>query len=66
MDVGNFSDLHSVSNFVENIEHRQSYKIGCIEEIALNNGWIKKLEIQNAINFYGNCDYSNYLKRISR
>ena len=24
-----------------------------------------KKEIQNAINFYGNCDYSNYLKKIS-
>jgi glucose-1-phosphate thymidylyltransferase len=42
MDVGNFSDLQSASNFIQNIEHRQNYKIGCIEEIALIiNGSVK-------------------------
>tara|TARA_X000000950_G_scaffold207376_1_gene249399 strand:+ start:602 stop:1471 length:870 start_codon:yes stop_codon:yes gene_type:complete len=64
MDVGNFSDLHSVSNFIENIEHRQSYKIGCIEEIALNNGWINKSNVKNRIQFNSNTNYSNYLKNL--
>ena len=66
LDTGSIEDFYKTSAFVSAIENRQGFKIACLEEIALNNGWIKKLEIQNAINFYGNCDYSNYLKRISR
>tara|TARA_B100001093_G_scaffold247083_1_gene236555 strand:+ start:2456 stop:3328 length:873 start_codon:yes stop_codon:yes gene_type:complete len=62
MDVGNFSDLQSVSNFIQNIEQRQNYKIGCIEEIAFNNKWIDKKKIINRINFSSNTDYSKYLK----
>ena len=42
MDVGNFNDLHSANNFIQNIEGRQSFKIGCLEEIAFNNKWITK------------------------
>ena len=64
MDVGNFSDLQSASNFIQNIEHRQNYKIGCIEEIAFNNKWIGKKQIKNSIKFYGNCNYSKYLAKL--
>ena len=64
--VGNFDDLHSVSNFVKNIEDRQSYKIGCLEEISLNNGWIIKKNIQNRIKKYKNSIYSKYLNTIIR
>ena len=66
LDTGSIEDFYKTSAFVSAIENRQGFKIACLEEIALNNGWIKKLEIQNAINFYCNCDYSNYLKKISR
>ena len=66
LDVGNFDDLHSVSNFVKNIEDRQSYKIGCLEEISLNNGWIIKKNIQNRIKKYKNSIYSKYLNTIMR
>ena len=66
LDTGSIEDFYKTSAFVSAIENRQGFKIACLEEIALNNGWIKKLEIKNAINFYGNCDYSNYLKKISR
>ena len=66
LDTGSIKDFYNTSAFVSAIESRQGFKIACLEEIAFNNGWIKKKEIQNAINFYGNCDYSNYLKKISR
>jgi glucose-1-phosphate thymidylyltransferase len=42
LDVGNFEDLQNASNFIQNIEQRQNYKIGCLEEVALTNGWITK------------------------
>ncbi len=64
MDVGNFKDLHSTSNFIQNIEERQSYKIGCIEEIAYNNKWITKKNIQKRIKFCSNTSYSKYLKNL--
>ncbi len=64
MDVGNFHDLHSANNFIQNIESRQSFKIGCLEEIALNNKWITKKNILNRIRFNRNSKYSQYLKNL--
>ena len=64
MDTGSIQDFYNTSNFVSTIENRQGFKIACLEEIALINNWIKKKEIINSIKFYGNCEYSNYLKKI--
>ena len=64
LDTGSIEDFYKTSAFVSAIENRQGFKIACIEEIALSNGWIKKENIKNAIKFYGNCEYSNYLKKI--
>jgi len=61
LDVGNYDDLFSASNFIKNIEDRQDYKIGCIEEIALNNNWIDKHNIKNRIKFNKDSNYSKYL-----
>ena len=64
LDAGSIEDFYKTSSFVEAIENRQGLKIACIEEIAFNNNWIGKKEIKNSINFYGKCDYSNYLKKL--
>ena len=56
--------LYKTTNFVSAIENQQGFKIACLEEIALNNKWIKKRDVTNAIKFYGNCEYSKYLKKI--
>ena len=61
LDAGNINDFHETSQFVSTIEKRQGLKIACIEEIALRNNWINKNKIYEAINFYGNCEYSKYL-----
>ena len=62
LDTGSIDDLYKTSAFVSSIEKRQGLKIACIEEIAFLNKWIKRKEINNQIKFYGNCEYSNYLK----
>ena len=62
LDTGSIEDFYKTSNFVSSVENRQGFKIACIEEIAFNNKWINKKDILNAIKFYGNCDYSKYLK----
>ena len=64
LDSGSIEDYYKTSAFVSAIENRQGFKIACIEEIALNNKWIKKKNIINSIKFYGNCDYSTYLKKL--
>jgi glucose-1-phosphate thymidylyltransferase len=64
LDTGNIKDFYNAGNFVSAIENRQGLKIACLEEIALNNKWINKENIKNSIKFYGNCDYSKYLKSL--
>jgi len=66
LDTGSIKDFNNTSNFVATIENRQGLKIGCIEEVAFINKWIGEKIIQKAINFYGNCDYSKYLKLITK
>tara|TARA_Y200000002_G_scaffold371504_1_gene368210 strand:+ start:5064 stop:5930 length:867 start_codon:yes stop_codon:yes gene_type:complete len=64
LDTGSIDDFYKTSSFVSALENRQGLKIACLEEIALNNNWIKKNEVKKAISFYGNCLYSNYLKKL--
>ncbi|ETA70924.1 NTP transferase domain-containing protein [Candidatus Pelagibacter ubique] len=64
LDTGSIEDFYKTSNFVSAIENQQGFKIACLEEISLNNKWITKKEITASIKFYGNCQYSNYLKKI--
>ncbi len=64
LDTGSIEDFYKTTLFVSAIENRQGFKIACIEEIAYLNKWINKKHILRSIKFYGNCDYSNYLKKI--
>ena len=64
LDTGSVEDFYKTSSFVSAIENRQGFKIACIEEISLNKNWIKKKQIIDSIKFYGNCEYSNYLKKL--
>jgi len=64
LDTGTLDDFYKTSAFVEAIENRQGLKIACIEEIAFRNKWINSKNIKNAIKFYGNCQYSNYLAKL--
>ncbi len=66
LDTGSMDDFYKTSTFVSAIENRQGLKIACIEEIALNNGWINKKHIKKSIKFYGNCDYSKYLANLNK
>ena len=65
LDAGTIDDFNQTSVFVSSIEKRQGLKIACLEEIAFFNKWIDKKQIKKAISFYGNCDYSKYLKSLA-
>ena len=64
LDSGSIEDYYKTSSFVSAIENRQGFKIACLEEISLNKRWINKKQILQSIKFYGNCEYSNYLKKL--
>lgn len=63
-DAGKIDDMTNVSNFVGSVEKVQGIKIACLEEIALSKKWIEKKTIKKNIKFYGNCEYSSYLRKI--
>jgi len=64
LDTGSIEDFYNTSAFVSALENRQGLKIACLEEIAFNNKWINKKDVQKAISFYGNCSYSKYLSLV--
>ena len=66
LDTGSIEDYYKTCAFVQAVENRQGLKIACIEEIALLNKWINKKNVLKQIKFYGNCEYSNYLRNIIR
>ena len=62
LDTGTHDSLIEAGQFVQTIEHRQGYKIACLEEIAYNNKWISKekvLEIAIPLSKNG---YGKYLQ----
>ena len=64
LDTGTMNDYYKTISFVAAIQNRQGLMIACLEEIALNKKWINKNNINKAIKFYGNCDYSKYLYKL--
>ena len=61
LDTGTHESLLKASQFVETIEKRQGYKIACLEEIALNQGWITSSDITNSLNIQNKSFYNKYL-----
>ena len=61
LDTGTHSSLLEAAQFVETIEKRQGYKVACLEEIALNNGWMTKEQILSIGQSMNKNDYGQYL-----
>jgi len=63
LDTGTHESLIEASQFVHTVEKRQGYKIGCLEEIAFNNGWINLAKYSEAIKSYSKNGYGEYLAK---
>ncbi len=63
-DAGTHDALLEASNFVETIERRQAQKIGCIEEIAYNQGWVSSHQLRSLAARYGKSGYGDYLMTV--
>lgn len=64
LDTGTFNSLMQASQFVQVIEERQGYKIGCIEEIAFNMGYINKEQLNNLAKPLLKSGYGEYLQQL--
>ena len=64
LDTGTHESLVDATNFVKTVETHQNRKIACLEEIAYNNGWIDKEELQKACELYQKNQYGRYLKDV--
>lgn len=64
LDTGTHESLVEATNFVKTVETHQHRKIGCLEEIAYLNGWIRKQELMHMYETMKNSQYGQYLKDI--
>ena len=61
LDTGTHDSLIEAGQFVQTIEHRQGYKIACLEEIAYNNKWILKEQVLEIAKPLSKNAYGQYL-----
>jgi glucose-1-phosphate thymidylyltransferase len=64
LDTGTFDSLLQASQFVQIVEARQGFKIGCIEEIAWRRGYIDDAQLLNLAEPIAKSGYGTYLKTI--
>ncbi len=66
LDTGTHKSLIQAGQFIEVIEDRQGLKIGCIEEVAYQMGFIDAEQLEKLGNFYLKSGYGEYLLNLLR
>ena len=64
LDTGTFASLQQAGQFVEVIEERQGLKVGCIEEIAYEQGFIDAAQLEQLAQPLVKSGYGNYLLKL--
>lgn len=64
LDTGTHDSLIDASQFVQTIEHRQGFKIACLEEIAFSKAWISEDSVRQLSKKYSNNPYGAYLSTL--
>lgn len=65
LDTGTHESLMQASQFVQVIENRQGFKIGCIEEIAYRKGFIDKSQLLKIAEPLTKSGYGQYLLNVA-
>lgn len=65
LDTGTHDSLIDAGQFVQTVEHRQGFKIACLEEIAYNQGWLSRAELVLRAQALAKTAYGEYLLEIS-
>jgi glucose-1-phosphate thymidylyltransferase len=63
LDTGTHDSLHDAGSYVRTIEKRQGLKIMCLEEIALELGYLSADQVRRRADQLGKTDYADYLRR---
>lgn len=61
LDTGTHESLLEAAQFVETVEKRQGYKIACLEEIGLHQGWLAKEQFLQQADQLKKNGYGQYL-----
>ena len=64
LDTGTHESLMAAAHFVETIQERQGYKVACLEEIALRNGWITPADLKEQARRLARNSYGAYLRAL--
>lgn len=64
LDTGTHDSLLDAGNFVRALQNRQGLQSGCLEEIALSQGWITADVVAAQAQRYGHNAYGDYLRRL--
>ena len=65
LDTGTFDSLSEATEYVRVIEHRQDFKVGCIEEVAYRMGFIDGTQLTTLSEPLLKSGYGRYLRRIA-
>ena len=65
LDTGTHDSLAEASIFVETLEKRTGLKIGCLEDIAFENGWISAERLREIAAPMAKNQYGQYLLRLA-
>jgi glucose-1-phosphate thymidylyltransferase len=64
-DAGTHDSLIGAGELIRVFEQRQGLRIGCLEEIAFENGWIDRTELMKSAEFQGKSEYGKYLRELA-
>ena len=63
-DAGTPDDLLEAANFIYMVEKRQGFKVGCLEEISLNNHWITSHDLNAHNQEMRSTEYGKYVNQV--
>ena len=64
LDTGTCDSLHEASSYIRTLEHRQSLKVGCPEEVAWRLGWLSSAELETLAQPLRKSGYGDYLLQL--
>jgi len=65
LDAGTPESLLDAAEFVATVEKRQGFRIACPEEVAFNQGYIDRAQLERLASDMGKGDYASYLRNLA-
>lgn len=64
LDTGTHDSLIEAAQFIHTIEHRQGFKIACLEELAYRKGWLTREQVAEEARRLSKTQYGQYLTQL--